>query len=130
VGVQVVGHDFVVEYKKGQENKVADALSRRNEEDDSIATFSIISYPTLEWLIELKKTYVTNPVTRKLVQKVQEGLLHNPKFVLKNGILLYKKRLYIGESLRNQVLYFVHASPIAGYAGFDKTMQRARKDFV
>jgi hypothetical protein len=44
--------------------------------------------------------------------------------------LLYKKRVYVRESLRNQVSSFVHASPIAGHAGFDKTMQRARKDFV
>jgi hypothetical protein len=127
---KLLGYDFVVEYKKGQDNKVADALSRRNEEDDSIATLFVISYPTLEWLNELKGTYVSDPVMQELVKKVQEGLLHNPKFVLWNGILLYKKRVYVGESLRNQVLSFVHASPIAGHAGFDKTIQRARKDFV
>jgi hypothetical protein len=67
---------------------------------------------------------------QEFVKKVQEGLLHNPKFVLRNGILLYKKGVYVGESLRNQVLSFVHASPIVGHAGFDKTMQRACKDFV
>jgi hypothetical protein len=42
---------------------------------------------------------------------------------------LYKKRLYIGESLRHQVLYFVHATPLAGHAGYDKTIHKARKDF-
>jgi hypothetical protein len=47
---KLLGYDFVVEYKKGQDNKVANALSKRNEEDESIATLSVISYPTLEWL--------------------------------------------------------------------------------
>jgi hypothetical protein len=43
--------------------------------------------------------------------------------------LLYKKRLYIGESLRHQVLYFVHVTPFAGHAGYDKTIHKARKYF-
>jgi hypothetical protein len=38
--------------------------------------------------------------------------------------------LYIGEALRNQVLYFVHARPIVGHTGFEKTIQRTCKDFI
>jgi hypothetical protein len=38
--------------------------------------------------------------------------------------------LYIGEALRNQVLYFAHDRPIAGHTGFEKTIQRACKDFI
>jgi hypothetical protein len=94
------------------------------------APLSVVSYPILEWLNELKETYVSNPVTQELVKKVHEGLLYKPKFVLRNGILLYKKMAYVGESLKNKGLSFVHASPIARHVGFDKTMQRARKDFV
>jgi hypothetical protein len=51
----LLGYDFVVEYKKGQDNSVADALSRQDEDTDQEFTLSVISYPTLEWLEDLKK---------------------------------------------------------------------------
>ena len=41
---------------------------------------------------------MTDPFLKELVQKVQEGMIYNPKFVLKNGILLYKKKGCILES--------------------------------
>lgn len=31
---KLLGYNFLVEYKKGKDNKVVDALSRRNEEDE------------------------------------------------------------------------------------------------
>jgi hypothetical protein len=49
-----LGNDFLVEYKKGQQNIVVDALSRRNEDNEEEIRLSVISYPTLEWLEELK----------------------------------------------------------------------------
>lgn len=92
-------------------------------------TLSVISYPTLEWLTEVKESYLTDPIMQALVQQVEEGLLNNTKFSLRQGVLLYKKRLYIEETLKDKVLHFVHASPLAGHAWYDKTMHRARNDF-
>jgi hypothetical protein len=40
-----------------------------------------------------------------------------------------KKGCMLGYLLEIKSCFFVHASPIAGHAGFDKTMQRSRKDF-
>lgn len=65
----------------------------------------------------------------EMLQKVQDGNIQNPKFTLRDGILLFKQRLCIGLALKGRVLHFVHASPSASHEGYDKTLHRARKDF-
>jgi hypothetical protein len=62
------------------------------------------------------------------MKKFHAGVL-SPKFSLRDDILLYNECLYIGPTLRAKVLQFIHASPVAGHAGYDKTIHRARKDF-
>jgi hypothetical protein len=64
---KLLGYEFVVEYKKGQENKVANALSRRNEEELQTASLVVISYPSLEWLLEVKKGYAHDPTLQSLI---------------------------------------------------------------
>jgi hypothetical protein len=58
---KLLGYDFVIEYKKGKENKVADALSRVFEEPvvPMTATCSLISFPSPTWLEDLKLSYIT-----------------------------------------------------------------------
>jgi len=115
-----------VEYKKGQDNKVADALSRRFEEDEPVVLLSVISYPTLEWLKEMKDSYLTDAHMLEIMQKFHARVL-SPQFHF--GMISYNERLYIGPTLRATVLQFIHASPVARHAGYDKTIHRARKDF-
>lgn len=115
-----------MEYKKGQENRAADALSCRDEEAVSLA---VISYPTLDWLQKVKSTYLTDPKMNEMFQKFQAGVSPSSKFSIRDDILLYKHILYIGFPLREKVLHFIHASPVAGHSGYDKTMAQARRDF-
>jgi hypothetical protein len=60
----------LVEYKKGVENKVADALSRRDSEAADIS-LSLLSLPILGWVDDLKAQY-----------------LLDPKLLLLNGIIM------------------------------------------
>ncbi|XP_075650076.1 uncharacterized protein LOC142620614 [Castanea sativa] len=58
------GYNFVVEYKKGKDNLVIDALFRKVEVEDlspdddvSEGVLCMVSFPTLAWLADLKARY-------------------------------------------------------------------------
>lgn len=55
--------DYVVEFKKGKENTIVDALSR--------IFLSLMSMSTItpKWIEEVQKNYVTDPVTKELLLK-------------------------------------------------------------
>jgi len=126
---KLLGYDFIVEYKKGQDNKVADALSCRDEDEFLEVSLSVISYPTLDWLSDLKNSYTLDSQLLTLLQQVQNGTSTDNRYSIKNDLLLYKQRLYVSQPFRKSIMQYVHASPIAGHAGYDKTIHRARRDF-
>lgn len=47
-----MGYTFSIEYKKGKENKVVDALSKKLEEDEVV--LEVISFPIPLWIGECK----------------------------------------------------------------------------
>jgi hypothetical protein len=126
----MLGCDFVVEYKKGVENRVADALSRKEgwEED---GTLFLLSIPTAKWVKELKQQYQSDEVLQPLWEQWLRNELDVRKYSTRDGVLLYKHKIILGHSpeIKAQVLKFVHSDPMAGHSGYDKTIQRAKRDF-
>jgi len=127
---KLLGFDFWVEYKKGVDNKVADALSRREGWENEAALFSI-SLPVADWVENLKLQYHHDLDLMKLIQQWNSNKLDHQKYSIRQGLLLYKNRIHIGGvlQLQQQVLQFVHCNPAAGHSGYERTMQRARRDF-
>jgi hypothetical protein len=130
---KLLGYDFVIEYKRGKENRVADALSRQHDvslvaEDFSL---SLISFPTPAWIPELQASYQHDPQTSSILEALQNGLSAPPGYSLQQGLLLYKGRLWIvkGSSFQFQLLDYIHANPSFGHSGFHKTVHRAKRDF-
>jgi hypothetical protein len=66
---KLLGYDFVIEYKKGKENRVVDALSKRFEETskEGELSISLISFPTPSWVVELKESYSHDQETDALL---------------------------------------------------------------
>lgn len=56
---KLLGYDINVEYKKGLDNKVVDALSRVGDEYE--ISLAIILVHSLDWLEEIKKGYEMDP---------------------------------------------------------------------
>jgi hypothetical protein len=59
------GYDYEIIYKKGRENVVVDALSRKFEEDGSLLALSL---PSLEWIEESHREWIEKITLRKLIQ--------------------------------------------------------------
>ena len=123
---------FVVEYKKGIENKVADALSKRFDpatitqsgtSPDCSFSLCLISFPCLSWIDELKASYQSDPTMLSLLQKLQDDPIKPKSFSLHNGLILFKGRVYLSSAygLKPKVLQLVHDSPLGGHSGFLKS---------
>ena len=144
---KLLGYHFVVEFKRGKENKVADALSRK--EDTNLQTeiaretsmlqaqaqaqgsFYAISFPSPTWLEELKTSYEEDNSVMELMKKLQDEPNSEEPFSISNGLLFYKGRFFLGKvgSMKAKVLALIHDSPLGGHSGFLKTLQRARQDW-
>ncbi|KAJ8615426.1 hypothetical protein MRB53_034798 [Persea americana] len=61
-----MGFNFVVECKRGKENTVADALSRRKDKGDGVGENCAISRPLPNWLEALKEEIKTKPTLHQL----------------------------------------------------------------
>ena len=72
-------------HKRGKDNLVGDALSRKDE----VQTYAI-SFVILEWLDEIRREYAKYPNTCALIKDPNRG----SKFEWRNDILWYKGRIY------------------------------------
>jgi len=127
---KLLGYDFTVEYKKGADNRVADALSRREDWDEEI-TLSLLSVLTPSWTTGLKQQYEEDEDLKQLLSRWHSQELDSQRYSLRDGLLLYKHRILLGQSpqLKDQVLTFLHSDPSAGHSGYEKTLHRAKRDF-
>ena len=93
---KLLGYAFIVEYKHGKENLIAGALSRREATGDvdvdcgKVGTLCIISFPTPNWLDDLKASYITNPAIQQTIQALKSGQNVPVGFTICNDFLFYK----------------------------------------
>lgn len=106
--LKLLEFDFKLEYKKGKENLVADALSRKNQ-------LYALSSVTPKWIAEVEKSYEQDPKCKELLEK----LLLSPNRtdqhdVLHNGLIRHKGRIYIGNDvqLKQKLLTALHSSAL------------------
>ena len=135
-----MGYSFLVEYKKGKENKVADALSKRFEASDA-STFDplsaiepyhaqlyLISFPCPTWLDVIKDGYGTDLEYQRLFSAAPNPT--SPHFSLQNGILLYKGKVFLSSGSPLKPLFLQQAcdSPLGGHSEYLKTMHHVQQD--
>ena len=122
---KLLGYDYELQYKKGAENRVADALSRQTDGAE-LAAFSVPIFPFLE---ELRGAGMDDPSVKSLMQDLAADPTSHPELENRDGILLDRGRIRVPavSSLRTRVLDHFHNTPEAGHEGVLRTYKRLSK---
>ena len=124
--IKLLGFNYVVEYKKGKENKAADALSRVSH-----AELLALSCVVPVWIERVTTSYSEDTKCQDFIAKLSLDKAVVPSMTLQNGILRYKGRILIGQSgnLKSQLLTSFHQSALGGHSGERATYKRLKSIF-
>eukprot|EP00253_Pinus_taeda_P031027 PITA_31027 len=125
---KLLGYDYEIIYKKGKDNRVADALSRQFDEE---STLLAISLPIPEWIEEARREWFSHPGLSQLISQLQADPNSTKGYSWQDDILHYKDKVVISptSTFKSRILAELHSSPIAGHSGFQKMYARTKGSF-
>lgn len=119
-----MGYDFLVEYRPGRLNTVADALSR--SDSDTAGSLCALSSLWLALFDEIRAASKVDPAVIALRDEVLAGLRGTP-WAISDGLLLFDKRIYIPATpILPSILSAIHEE---GHERVQKTLHRLKADF-
>jgi hypothetical protein len=120
--LKLMEFDYVIEYKKGYENRATDALSRQEH-------LSAITTVTPSSMEDVENTYSQDTLCQQLIAQVTAGTTPPPHYTYSSGILRYKGCIVVGldNVFRNKLLDTFHSSPLGGHSGTRATYQRIKR---
>jgi hypothetical protein len=126
VFTKLLGLHYRIQYKKGTDNTAADALSRRPHPTGDLYSLLVAS-PA--WFQEVIDGYSSDPHAMKLLSAL--ALSDQLHYTLKDGVIRYKKRIWLGNNsqLQTKVIMALHASALGGHSGFPVTYARIKQLF-
>jgi hypothetical protein len=129
VFTKLLGLEYRIVYKKGCDNRVADALSRKSVHDSQC---SAISSAVPKWISEVVEGYQLDEHTIALLSKLSIDPAVVPHFSLHSGLLRYKNKIWICANpvLRKKLSLACHDSPIGGHSGVPVTYRRMKQLFA
>jgi Integrase zinc binding domain len=122
--------NYTIQYKKGCENMVADALSRRDEITTDSAQNIAVTELIPTWIEELRSSY-DGDEWAQVILKGEGTTQVNDHTNVHIGVIRYKGRLYVGtgSNWRCKIMSWMHDSNIGGHLGILGTNQRTKKLF-
>ena len=83
------------------------------------------------WIQEIIQSYSADMAAQAILQKLTIDPDADPKFTLHEGLLRYKKRIWIGadDQLQRKIISNLHASSAGGHSGFPVTFRRISQLF-
>lgn len=127
---KLLGLRYKIIYKKGVENGAADALSRFPS--DSVLELSAVSSIVPDWIKEVIDGYATDLDACCKVRTLCISADAVPDFSLKDGVLYFKNRMWIGNNaaIQQKILANLHNAPVGGHSGINVTYQRIKQLFA
>lgn len=128
VFTKLLGLQFVIKYKKGSDNRVADALSRRPQQEASLCAISTLR-PA--WMDEVLDSYHNDPQAQELLTRLALASDDEKHYTMHDGIIRYKNRLWLpaDSTLIGKILEAFHASSTSGHSGFPVTFRQIKNLF-
>jgi hypothetical protein len=123
--LKLLEFNYTIEYKKGQDNKVAAALSRKD-----IAVLATTS-ATPSWVSDIQASYTNDSHYTSILEQLAVNDQALPHYSLHVGIIRYKGRICIGNNneLKSKILSSLHSSAIGGHSGITATYHRVKRIF-
>ena len=120
---------YKIVYKKGAENRVADALSRRPHSTEACLAISTV---VPQWCSEVVAGYTSDPQAQAYIAQLAVDPSAVQHFTLQNGLLHYKNRIWLGnnKSMQQRVIQALHTSAVSGHSGVPVTCRRVHQLFA
>jgi hypothetical protein len=118
--MRIQAYDFDIEFVKGKNNMVDDALSRRP------SIFALIGV-SVDWKDHLVMEYAKDQHACQLL----DGQVQDDNFKVINDLIYYKGRIFLvpGSAFKAKVLQTCHNSPMVGNQGISKMYMQVRERF-
>ncbi|XP_039003082.1 uncharacterized protein LOC120129711 [Hibiscus syriacus] len=127
---KLLGLDYTIQYRRGKSNIVADALSRRWEDQGQCLTMGVtVLIPS--WVQEIEDSYKEDSLAQNWISILTINPAADNKWKYTKVVLRYEGRVYVGAtgSLRLQIIQNMHDSPQGGHSGAQATYYRIRSNF-
>jgi hypothetical protein len=112
--IKLLGYNYRIEYKKGKQNRAADALSRRPQ-----CNTMAISIALPLWVNEVLESYKGDPKCLELEEQLRITPSALPNFAMVNGLIRHKGKILVGNStdIGKRLLESFHNSNLGGHFG-------------
>ena len=110
---KLMGLQYKIVYKKGADNRVADALSRRPAEGLEILSLSVVQ-PV--WVNDIIHSYNLDARASSLLQQLAVAPDSHSRFTLSDGLLRCKNCIWVGadQELQLKIIAAFYSTPVGG----------------
>lgn len=125
--VKLLGFNYMIQYKSGAQNVVADSLFRVPPP----STMLLLSIPHSLFMDQLRKSCATNTAYQEMLHKILHHPIDHLGFIVKNGMIFSQDKTWLPAShdLSRVLMDEYHLTPTGGHMGVAKTFCRINQHF-